>query len=179
MRQDIQRLIKHVNRKDWWHVTPADPKAYEKPGKFLASSFADAEFYGRPDDVPERVTIASPVVGDNNTIERKLIGRVESHPDIRVPKRFALDAKLRRAALRKGYDSIVLMSESAFQRFKKDGAIPRSIELNIVDLRCLRIIGSTTSRSWLDRAISRPREHGNIIVFSRIGLYNHAHPNDQ
>ncbi len=66
MRDDIQRLIEHVNRKDWWHVTPADPKAYEKRGKFLASSFGEAEFYGRPNHV-DRVTIASPVVGDNNT----------------------------------------------------------------------------------------------------------------
>lgn len=51
--------------------------SYEKRGRFLASSFADAEFYGRPNHVPERVTIASPVVGDDNTIERKLIGRAE------------------------------------------------------------------------------------------------------
>lgn len=145
MREDIQKLIKHVNRKDWWHVTPADPKAYEKRGKFLASSFREAEFYGRPNDMPERVTIASPVVGDNNTIERKLIGRVESRPDISVQERFALDAKLHRAALQRGYDSIVLMNESAFQKFKKEGKIPRSIELNIVDLRCLRIMGSATT----------------------------------
>ena len=144
MRDDIQRLIEHINRKDWWHVTPADPKAYKKRGKFLASSFGDAEFYGRPNDVPERVTIASPIVGDNNTIERKLLGRVESHPDISVQKRFALDAKLRRAAFRNGYDSIVLMSESSFQKFKTEGKIPRSIELNIVNLRCLRIMGSST-----------------------------------
>jgi len=94
--------------------------------------------------VPERVTIASPVVGDNNTIERKLLGRVESHPDISVQKRFALDAKLRRAALRKGHDSIVLMSESGFQKFEKEGKIPRSIELNIVNLRCLRSLRGST-----------------------------------
>jgi hypothetical protein len=146
MPADIQELIKHVNRKHWWHVTPADPKAYQKRGKFLASNFAEAEFYGRPNDVPERVTIAFPLVGDNNTIERKLIARVESHPNISVKDRFALDAKLRRAALRRGYDSIVLMSESAFQKFKKDGTIPRSIELNIVDLRCLGRRSTTSSR---------------------------------
>jgi hypothetical protein len=140
MPDDTQRLIKHVNRKDWWHVKPADPNAYEKRGKFLASSFEEAEFYGRPGDLPEKVTIASPLIGDNDTIERKLIGRVESHPEISVRKRFALDAKLRRAALRKGYDSIVLMSKTGFQKFKREGGIPRSLELNIVDLRCLRIL---------------------------------------
>lgn len=138
MRDHMQRLIAHVNRKDWWHVKPADATAYEKRGKFLASSFQEAEFYGRPGDQPERVTIASPVVGDNETIERKLIGRVESYPEITLRERFALDAKLRRAALRKGYDSIVLMSKPGFQSFKREGKIPRSLELNIVDLRCLR-----------------------------------------
>jgi len=58
--------------------------------------------------------------------------------DISVERRFALDAKLFRAALKKGYDSIVLMAPSGFQKFQKQGKIPCSIELNIVDLRCLR-----------------------------------------
>jgi hypothetical protein len=138
MRNDIQKLIKHINRKDWWHVTPADPRSYEKRGKFFTSSFGEAEFYGRPGDVPEKVTITSPVVGDNDTIERKLIGRVESHPKMTVRRRFALDAKLRRAALRKGYDSIVLMTGAGFRKFKIDGRIPRRIELNIVELSCLK-----------------------------------------
>ncbi len=140
MRDKIQNLIRYINRKHWWHVTPADARAYEKRGKFFASSFAEAEFYGRPNDVPERVTIASPIVGDNDTIERILIGHVESYPDIRVQERFALDAKLRRAALRHGHDSIVLMSGRGFQQFKNEGKLPRSIELNIVDLQCLRQI---------------------------------------
>lgn len=140
MRDHIQILIAHVNRKGWWHVKPADSTAYEKRGKFLASSFQEAEFYGRPGDQPEKVTITSPIVGDNDTIERKLIGTVESHPEITVKQRFALDAKLRRAALRKGYDSIVLMSKPGFQKFKKEGKIPRSLELNIVDLQCLRTL---------------------------------------
>ncbi|HEY6250745.1 MAG TPA: hypothetical protein VI685_12360 [Candidatus Angelobacter sp.] len=138
---DIRKLIKHVNAKDWWHVKPIDLKAYEKRGKFLASSFGDAEFYGRPNDVPEKVTIKSPLIGDNDIIERELIGRVESYPEITVRKRLALDARLRRAALQKGYDSIVLMSEIGFQKFRKEGKIPRSLELNIVDLKCLRPTG--------------------------------------
>jgi hypothetical protein len=72
-------------------VQPADPRAYQKRGKFFASSFSDAEFYGRPQDEPEQVTIASPVVGDNDAIERNLLGRAESYPDIAVRERFALD----------------------------------------------------------------------------------------
>jgi hypothetical protein len=28
------RLVAHVNRKNWWHVSPVDPDAYKKRGKF-------------------------------------------------------------------------------------------------------------------------------------------------
>ena len=68
MRDHIQTLIARVNRKSWWHVKPAEASAYRKRGKFLASTFQEAEFYGRPGDCPEKVTIASPVVGDNDTV---------------------------------------------------------------------------------------------------------------
>jgi hypothetical protein len=114
------------------------PRAYEKRGKFLASSFGEAEFYGRPNDVPARVAISAPIVGDDRYIEMELIGRVESSPNMRVPKRLALDAKLRRAALRKGFDSIVLLTPNGHRRFKNNGRIPRSMELNIVELGCLK-----------------------------------------
>ena len=134
----LKKLVRHINRKDWWHVPPADTRAYQKRGKFLASTFREAEFYGRPYDKPERVVIASPLVGDNDTIEKTLIGRVESHPNISVRKRFSLDAKLCRAALLKGFDSIVLLTPMGFRALKYKGKLPRSIELNVVDLRCLR-----------------------------------------
>lgn len=52
------KLIAHINRKSWWHVPPRDPRAYERRGKFYASSFREAEFYGRPLDDPERVSRA-------------------------------------------------------------------------------------------------------------------------
>lgn len=52
------------------------------------------------------------------------------------------DVLWRNAALAKGFDSIVLMSEKGFQKFEKEGRIPRSIELNILDLRCLGTIRS-------------------------------------
>jgi hypothetical protein len=133
----IQRLVNHINRKSWWHVKPVDAMAYEKRGKFLSSSFAEAEFYGRPTDRPEKVTISCPLVGDNDSIERRLLGDVESNAEIRVGKRLALDAKLQRAALKKGYDAIVLMTPPAYRRFRDEGTIPRSIELNVLDLRCV------------------------------------------
>lgn len=48
----FEKLVASVNRKSWWHVPPVDPDAYLKRGKFLASSFEAAEFYGRPLDEP-------------------------------------------------------------------------------------------------------------------------------
>jgi hypothetical protein len=130
----LAKLIAHINRKKWWHVPPMDPRAYEKRGKFLASSFREAEFYGRPFNIPERVAIAAPIVGDDRFIETTLIGRAESDPNMGVTKRLALDARLRRAALRKGFDSIVLLTPRDFRALKEAGTIPASIELNVVDL---------------------------------------------
>ena len=48
-----------------------------------------------------------------------------------MENRFALDAKIKKTALAKGYDSIVLMAPKAFTEFKKNGKMPRSLELNI------------------------------------------------
>src|ERR1051326_2557287 len=45
---DHTNLISYINRKDWWHVPPEDPTAYQKRGMFLSSTFRQAEFYGRP-----------------------------------------------------------------------------------------------------------------------------------
>lgn len=138
MRDEMQMLIKHINRKDWSHVTPQDPRAYQERGKFFASTYVDAEFYGRPNDVPEKVSISTPLVGTNATIERRLFGRVVSHLDMEIKRRFALDAKMRKAALQQGYDSIVLMSQTCYRHFRKAGKIPRNIELNVLNLRCMR-----------------------------------------
>jgi hypothetical protein len=129
-----ERLIGHVNRKWWWHVPPADPNAYKKRGKFLASSFAEAEFWGRPLDEPQKVKVSRPLIGDEATIERALFGRRVSDEDITVRERFALDARMKKAASAKGYDSIVLMSPASFAQFRISDVIPRSLELNI--LRC-------------------------------------------
>ncbi len=129
-----QKLIAHVNRKDWWHVPPRDPSAYSKRGKFLASSFREAEFWGRPLDEPQRVTIARPLIGDEETIEKSLLGRRVSTDDISMEARWALDARIRREALARGFDSIVLLSPKAFSEFNKTGVLPRSIELNVLNI---------------------------------------------
>ncbi|MBZ5514445.1 MAG: hypothetical protein LAN62_06315 [Acidobacteriia bacterium] len=131
----LVELIRYINRKDWWHVPPVDPRAYEKRGKFLAWSFGAAEFYGRPLDQPVRVYIQNPLVGDEPTVERALFGREinKDWPDGHViQQRLALDAKMRRVALRKGYDSIVMMSTPRFRTFATLGKVPRPMELNIL-----------------------------------------------
>jgi hypothetical protein len=57
------KLVARINRKDWWHVPPAAPKAYQQRGKFLASTFREAEFWGRPLDTPIRVRVINPIIG--------------------------------------------------------------------------------------------------------------------
>jgi hypothetical protein len=130
----FESLVAHVNRKDWWHVPPRDPSAYTKRGKFLASSFREAEFWGRPLDEPERVAISKPLIGDEEAIEKELFGHRVSSEDITIEERWKLDAKMRRAALRKGYDSLVLMAPKAFAEFQSTGKLPRSMELNVLNL---------------------------------------------
>src|SRR6266403_1157154 len=68
----MEKVVRRVNRKKWWHVPPTDPLAYSKRGKFLASSFSEAEFYGRPLDEPQRVSIKKPLVGDEHAISKAL-----------------------------------------------------------------------------------------------------------
>jgi hypothetical protein len=130
------KLLARINRKDWWHVPPADPKAYQKRGKFLASTFREAEFWGRPLDVPVRVRASNPIIGDEPAIEVELLGAPSVSPGDDSPKmlewRWRLDAKLKKAALAKGYDSIVLMSRGGYARFAAEGKIPLSIELNLL-----------------------------------------------
>jgi hypothetical protein len=129
----VEKVIAHVNRKEWWHVPPRDPSAYSKRGKFLASSFREAEFWGRPLDEPQKVKISCPLIGDEMTIEKRLFGRRVSCQDISVKQRWVLDAKMKKAALAKGYDSIVLMTPAAFSAFNKKGKVPRNIELNVLN----------------------------------------------
>jgi hypothetical protein len=86
------------------------PDGYAKRGKFFASSFREAEFWGRP----------------------LLFGQCLSHEDD-VEERWNIDAKMRRSALAKGYDSIVLVTTNAYVQFKASGKLPRSMELNVLN----------------------------------------------
>jgi hypothetical protein len=133
----VNKLVGHINRKDWWHVPPRDPTAYRKRGKFYASSLREAEFWGRPLDQPQRVSLTKPLIGDEDEIETRLLGRPIREPSPDSPNllewRWRLDAKLKRAALANGYDCIVLMTPKAFAKFRREGQIPRSIELNLLN----------------------------------------------
>jgi len=130
-------LIKYIARKQWWHVLPQDPEAYQKRGKFYSSTFGEAEFYGRPGE-PERVAVQNPLVGDENFIEQTLFHRryseaFDSMSGLSLIKaRFNLDAKIRNAALKKGYDAVVLMAPCKLADYLASGKIPRSLELNIL-----------------------------------------------
>lgn len=128
-----EKLLAHVNKKEWWHVPPRDLGSYKKRGKFFASSFREAEFWGRPLDEPQKVTIAVPLIGDEATIEKALLGRRVSSEDITMDERWALDAKMKSEALARGFDSIVLLSSRGFSEFSKGGKLPRSIELNVLE----------------------------------------------
>lgn len=131
-----EKLIARINRKDWWHVPPSDPKAYEKRGMFLASTFREAEFWGRPLDTPIRVNVLNPIIGDEDTIQAELGVVPSEYPVDDSAKlldwRWKLDAKLKKAALARGYDAIVLLSLSGYAKLIGEGKLPLSIELNLL-----------------------------------------------
>ena len=126
------RLVAHVNRKQWWHVPPVDPDAYKKRGKFFSVSFAAAEFWGRPLDEPERVAISKPLVGDEKKIA-KVLGIPPQRDGMSLKQIATHDAKWRNAALKKGFDAILLMSPKCYAEWKAVGKIPSSLELNVLD----------------------------------------------
>lgn len=130
------KLIAYVNRKSWWHLPPMDSKAYAKRGKFLASTYSEAQFYGlfgagRP--LEQRVKIAKPLVGDEKKITR-VLGIPPQYDGMSIEQIAAHDAKWRNAALRKGFDAILLMSPKCYTEWKAVGKIPRSLELNILNV---------------------------------------------
>ena len=129
--EPYQRIIAHVNRKLWWHVPPLDPDAYKKRGKFLASNFGEAEFYGRPLDEPQRVTVSRPLVGDEKRIAY-VLGIPPQREGMTYKQIAAHDAKWRNVALTKGHDAILLMAPGSFREWRLTGKVPRSLELNIL-----------------------------------------------
>jgi hypothetical protein len=130
------KLIAYVNRKSWWHLPPMDSEAYAKRGKFLASTYSEAQFYGlfgagRP--LEQRVKIAKPLVGDEKRIAR-VLGIPPQYDGMSIEQIAAHDALWRNAALKKGFDAILLMSPKCYTEWKSVGKIPRSLELNVLEV---------------------------------------------
>lgn len=135
-------LINKINNSDWRHVPPQDPLAYQKRGKFLASTYLQAEFYGRPKTDPERVKIYNPVFGFSEIeILNVLFGKVKASSVYKkffkaknfYKSRINLDAKMAKKARLNGYDSIVLMTQRGKNELTK-GRKPSSIELNLLNI---------------------------------------------
>jgi len=141
MKTNIKQILTNkINSSEWWHVTPMDPDAYSKRGKFLASTYKRAEFYGRPNDIPEKVDVRNPVYGfSEKEILEKLFPDKSSQTLINnilkseswYEKRIELDAKMIRKAEALGYDAIVLICSNGKKALQKRSK-PRSIELNLV-----------------------------------------------
>ena len=125
-------------------MPPRDPDAYKKRGKFLSSTFSRAEFWGRPLDIPDKVTISNPIYGFSEIeILKVLFGKRKAgiflnrvsklRGDMFFRSRFALDHKMYLRAKQLGYDAIVLMTERGRISLNKNRK-PRSIELNLLNV---------------------------------------------
>ncbi|MDD5107911.1 MAG: hypothetical protein PHC29_00150 [Candidatus Omnitrophica bacterium] len=133
-------IVDKINKSEWWHVPPQDSRAYSKRGKFLASTYQQAEFYGRPSDTPESVFISNPIYGFSereilmqlfpNGHNMQLLDQLENEK-FWYQERIDLDAKMFERAKFLGYDAIVLMTPSGKKDLKKNRK-PRSIELNLL-----------------------------------------------
>ena len=137
-------LVKKINSSLWWHVPPQDRNAYKKRGKFLASSFRQAEFYGRPKDVPEKVSISNLLYGFSEMEIMKTLFPNEykdlhksvtndDHDREWYKQRIELDAKIYKRARKMGYDAIALLTPNARKRLEKNRK-PHSIELNLLSV---------------------------------------------
>lgn len=133
-------LTEKINHSGWWHVPPKDPNAYQKRGKFLASTFLQAEFYGRPNDEPEKVCIQNPIFGfsELEILEKlfeekgkKYLERVVNESGDFYKRRIDLDAKMHDRAKGLGHDAIILMTPFGKKSLLKNRK-PHSIELNLI-----------------------------------------------
>jgi hypothetical protein len=145
-----KRLIDSIRRRMWWHVPPTDRAAYLKRGKFYASSFDEALFYGRPLDIPDRVVVTNPIFGDSDAVHLQLTGQPEpfgAAEDVSYKQIIQRDALWMRVAKANGFDSIVIFSDAGFRKFRATGVVPRSLELNIFNPSCGRPITQAASLS--------------------------------
>ena len=125
-----EKLVLHINAHKGWRTALPDAKMINRRGLFYASSYKEAEFYGRPIDIPFTINIKRPLFGDEIHVMQTL-GLPLPNQDISIKERFAMDAKMKRLAIAKGYDSVALFTTKAYQTYMKTGTIPRSIELQV------------------------------------------------
>lgn len=159
MRINIKEVLTDkINKSEWWHVHPADPDAYSKRGKFLASTYQQAEFYGRPNDIPDKVFIISPVYGfsekeillklfpgERNNRFLKEYKKFKSrafqpsakddykHVEYWYQRRIRLDAAMFKKAKSLGHDAIVLLTRTGRKELERNRK-PSSIELNLLNV---------------------------------------------
>lgn len=133
-------LIEKINKSNWWHVIPEDPNAYKKRGQFLASTFRQAEFYGRPIDRPINVNIKNPVFGFSELeILEQLFFEKEAKKYLNevlqsisyYRDRINLDQKMHNQAKKLGFDSIILMTNLG-KKSLQNNRKPNSVELNLI-----------------------------------------------
>lgn len=132
-------LINKINQSFWWHVAPKDLTAYKKRGKFFASTYKQAEFYGRPNNIPDRIKISNPMCETSEinilktlfpTNYKKLYNFVIDDCKNWYERRIKLDSKIYQKAKNMGYDAIVLLGSNANKYLMKNRK-PHSIELNL------------------------------------------------
>ncbi len=140
----MKSLIEQINQRSYWHSPPVDKFAYKKRGVFLASSFKECEFYGRPLNEPIKVQVSNPLIDIEKSIIKILFGigsnQMKAHKSLindtakdTLKVRFRLDADIFTVAKKKGYDSIAIVTEKGLEKIKED-KLPRSIELNVFDI---------------------------------------------
>ncbi len=132
-------LINKINRSLWWHVIPKDSAAYKKRGKFFASTYKQAEFYGKPNDVPEKIEVLNPICGISEinilkilfpTNYKKLHASVIDDSKDWYNRRIRLDSEMYQKAKNMGYDAIVLFGSNSNRCLMKNRK-PHSMELNL------------------------------------------------
>lgn len=123
------KLIARINRKYWWRTALPSKRCILDRGLFFASSFEEAEFYGRPLDTPFRVRITNPIVGSFFYIEKELLG-YDSPGKKTIAAIFDHDALLKKRAENKGFDSIIVLSSTGHDKYYHENKIPYSVELN-------------------------------------------------
>ena len=137
-----QKLINRVNRKAWWRTCMPNKKAIRDRGLFFASSFEEAEFYGRPLDTPFRVRIENPIIGHFDHIQKQLLCNTVEFNDT-ITGIFVHDKLLKERAQQQGFDSIIVISESSHKKYCLENRLPRSMELNVFAQSQLQISANT------------------------------------